>query len=100
MKDTTASKAGVDPRNYRETLLLQDLYYGEQNTYYQERVIWTLKEQPDYAEGDFDFMFLNIPMFLYMTEMSMDEVAWRYLLIRVKDPEDHALIDEIADALT
>ena len=55
---------------------------------------------PDYAEGEFDFMFLNIPMFLYMTEISMDEVAWRYLLIRVKDPEDHALIDEIADALT
>ena len=38
-------------------------------------------------------MVVNIPTFLQMTELDMDEVPWRFLLINVKDPDDHDLID-------
>ena len=38
-------------------------------------------------------MLINIPMFLHMADISMDEIDYDYLLINVHDPDDHALIN-------
>ena len=40
-------------------------------------------------------MLANVPSYLHMTEMFMDELPWRYILIRMKDPDDHATIDQM-----
>ena len=44
-------------------------------------------------------MMINIPMLCYMAEVDMDEIVWDYLLIRLKNPADHALVDEITNEL-
>ena len=41
MRSTTVADAAVDPNNYWETLLLENLNFGKTNTYYQKRVIWS-----------------------------------------------------------
>ena len=89
MKADNAKKTGVNPRNYKSTLLLQDIDYGKHNTYYQERVIWTLDLKPDYTCDTDDFMLINIPIYCHMAELDMDEFRWNFLLIRLKDPSDH-----------
>ena len=38
-------------------------------------------------------------MFCYMSGRTMDEINYRYLMIRMKDPKDHALIDQIGKEL-
>ena len=94
MMDYTATNSGIDPSNYWETLLLTNTGFNtNKNSYYQERVIWTTDLKPDWSEGGTDYMVVNIPTFLQMTELDMDEVPWRFLLINVKDPDDHDLID-------
>ena len=67
-------------------------------------MLWTTSQKPAWVEGGpvntegfvggtSSYMLLSVPSYLYMTELFMDEVPWRYLLIRMKDPDDHATID-------
>ena len=78
--------------------MLENVYYGEEDTYYEERIIWSTSKKADFTEGTFDNMLINIPMFLYMTELELDEITWDKLIIQVPDPSDTALIDELAAA--
>ena len=98
--DLTTKRFAVDVNDYRSTFLFQDLNYGEHDTYYQERVIFTVSQKPDFGTGGIDWFFLNLPIFSYMTEIPLDEIAYLYLIVRVTDPEDYDLIDAIANDFT
>ena len=72
--------------------------FGIYDTYYQRRVLWTTDGTPDYLSDDNDvvedrYAFVNIPTLLQVSQYTMDEILWDYLLIRVHDPEDTGLID-------
>jgi len=77
---------------------MENLNYGSNDTYYEERVIWTANT-PDFIQQDKktgkDWFLLNIPMFLHIADIPMEELTYAYLLVRVPDPEDTALIDDL-----
>ena len=98
MSDITAYRGGVDPSNYWETLLVQDLHCCKKNSYHQKRVIWTTSEKPAFTDGKKDeYMLTNIPVWLNMADFDLDNLPISKLLIRVHDSDDHALINELAD---
>ena len=80
----SAKQVSIDFSNYKSTLLISDLRYGAHDTYYQERVQWTTKHEPEWAIGLPDYMILNMPIFNHITETVVDEMAWLLLLIKVK----------------
>ena len=94
---TTADMVGVNPKNYKDLLLLIDYGFGEDpdaTDYYKSRVLWTGIGQPDWAVGIFT-LYMNIPYWVYITEITMDEFICLHLFIKVNDPDDHGLIDQI-----
>lgn len=73
---------------------------AKENLYYKQRVIFSLREEPDWAsDSGGDYMLVNLPNFCYWSERTMDDTHYRYLLIKMKDSKDHKLIDEIGKAL-
>ena len=42
---------------------------------------------------------MNMPMYAMMADCAMDELEYSRLMIRVDDPDDHAFIDQLAEAL-
>ena len=68
VRQTTIDKVGIDPSNYWDSLLLENTGYGNENTYYQKRAIWTTENKMEYTDGTtWDYMLVNIPTLLYMT---------------------------------
>ena len=70
---------------------------GSLSDYYAERVLFTRR-----MESDWDLknsLYVNFPMYNYMAQVTMDETMIRYLLIKVKDRENHTLIKKIAEEL-
>ena len=51
----------------------------------------------DIFSRDYSIM-IGLPQWLHMAELSMDETAMISLYIRLKDPDDHAMVDKIAEA--
>ena len=45
------------------------------------------------------FALINIPLYLQIQDQSMDEFTLQKVLIKVNDPDNHALIDTLVDAL-
>ena len=74
-------------------------YEDANSTYYQERVLFSLTSMPDYDSFSNDYtIMIGLPQWLHMAELSMDETAMVSLFIRLKDPDDHAMVDKIANA--
>ena len=63
--------------------------------YLAERVLWTTKTGSDW-DASLLSMYVNFPMYNYLAQIVMDETMMRYLLITVKDKENHTLIKKIA----
>ena len=74
---------------------MENIGFGKKNAFYLKRAIWSTENKMDYVDGKKDYMLINIPSFLYLTNIVMDEIIWEYLLIRMKDPDDHATIDAL-----
>ena len=66
-----------------------------QSDYLAERVLWTTKMKSDWDVSQRS-MYVNFPMYNYLAQIVMDETIMRYLLITVKDQENHTLIKKIA----
>ena len=81
-KRATAVK--VDLNNYKSLFVLEDLNFSDSSAYYEERVIWTTKEDPD-SIGFAGGLFYNVPNYLFMAELLMDDVTWSRLFIRLHD---------------
>ena len=63
-------------------------------------MIFSLYQQPDWASDEGGNYFLtSLPTFNYMSDQVMNETHYKYLMIRMKDPNDHKLIDKIGKAL-
>ena len=45
------------------------------------------------------FALINIPLYLQIQDQSMDEFTLQKVLIKVNDPDNHALIDTLVDDL-
>ena len=64
--DTIVSKWYMisDLDNYMSTILMKNTGYGRYNTYYQKRVLWTLKRAPDFQEAAPTIVdsYISIPM--------------------------------------
>ena len=43
---------------------------------------------------------MNIPYWVYITEITMDEFICLNLFIKLHDPDDHSLIDQMTKELT
>lgn len=71
--------------------------FGEQNVYYNKRVLWTIDRFVD--SGGKKATYTSIPTLLQTAQTSVDEILYKHLYIRVHDPEDYELIDEIGAAL-
>ena len=59
--------------------------------------MWTSANTPSYfnIDGVGDYLMMNIPQLSYIAEDDMDEIVYQYLWVRMSDPDDHDLIDEI-----
>ena len=80
-------------------MLIENINTGFNSTYYQERVLFSTVEMPDYANFRDDIpILISYPQWLKMTDMSLNQTAAYWLWININDPDDHALIDEIYDA--
>ena len=96
----SVADGNVDPHQFNSTLLMVNNDAAKENLYYKQRVIFSLREEPDWAsDSGGDYMLVNLPNFCYWSERDMDETHYKYLLIKMKDSKDHELIDEIGKAL-
>ena len=50
-----------DFRNYTQTLLLQNLEFGNYNVYYEKRVLWTVLRSPAWSTGANRVGYIEIP---------------------------------------
>ena len=88
-------------KNFKNTLKLDDMGYGKHGTKYRMRVIWTAKTIPFFAKRSSNdrSLIYNIPSFLHMAELDLDELPWKKIYIRMHDPSDTLLLEEIIGAL-
>ena len=52
--------------DYRQTLLMKNEGFGEQDVYYNKRVLWTLERTPNHATGHKTVSWVNIPTIAYL----------------------------------
>ena len=64
---------GYDWSNYKDTMLIENINTGFNSTFYQERVLFSTVEMPDYANYHDDIPILvSFPQWLKMTDMSLN----------------------------
>ena len=73
--------------------------WGLVSTSYEVRPIFTTKATPDFISTSGMYGLIQIPIYLQLSNASMDIMKWSQVLISVNDPDDHALIDEIIVSL-
>lgn len=78
--------------NYTQTLLMQNKYFGVQNTFYQKRVLWTLQRSPPFEQTK-HFGYVSVPILAQMAQISVDDILYDGLYISLHDSSDHSLID-------
>ena len=94
------SSANLDPSNFTSTILLVSNNVAKRNLFYRERIIWSLYQKPDWADDNGGNYFLvSLPTYNYMADLAMEENNYRYLMIRMKDPSNHGLINKIGKAI-
>ena len=87
---------GVDPSNYDDLAMIIYDNGGSQNANYKLRTLFTTKNWPEFCfSHTWMFALINIPLYLQIQNQVMDEFTLQKVLIKVDDPDDHALIDEI-----
>ena len=94
------SSANLDPSNFTSTILLVSNNVAKRNLFYRERIIWSLYQKADWADDNGGNYFLvSLPTYNYMADLAMEENNYRYLMIRMKDPSNHGLINKIGKAI-
>ena len=66
---------------------------------YKVRPLWTTKASPDFLSVGSRYGLIQIPLYLQMTDATMDQLILEKVIIAVNDPSDHAIIDEIVASL-
>ena len=58
-------------------------------------------EIPEFLSTDYttSYAFMDMHMFAFMSDTTMDGIQYSKLMVRVDDPDDHNVIDSIADKL-
>ena len=84
-------KHGVDPDNYEDVVMID--YYQDANraVNFLLRPIFTTTRKPDYIKFVLNtgpFGIIQIPLWLQITDSSMDELPLRKVLIQMHDPND------------
>ena len=73
--------------------------------WFQTRAAFTFDAQkralPEFISntGTSSYVFMDMHMFAFMSDTTMDGIQYSKLMIRVDDPDDHSLIDAIANKL-
>ena len=67
---------------------MKNLNFGEYDTYYLQRILWSLEHAPDYLRSHDKVGWVSIPTLLQISQKSMEDIKYSHLLIRVKDPTD------------
>lgn len=92
----------IDPDIYSNTFVFADYYHSYGNKGYKERALWSSADIPpfvDLIEDDYRFQLINLPVFMRMANVTMDDLTMSNLIIQMNDPEDHTTIDNLAAAL-
>ena len=93
----------IDTSNYSSTFLFEAIYPEYGNRAYQERLLWSLSQTPDFIDesstdgAELQYPFLNIPLYTRLVNIPMDTVDYKNLFIQLNDPNDHATVDSICD---
>ena len=67
---------------------------------YPMRGLWSVDGDPFFIDSYvFSWGQTNIPLFLRLTNCTMDDLALQKLIIRMNDPSDHNTIDRLSFAL-
>ena len=105
---TTKTKAHLfwaDPADYKSTMAVNFRHDAdtEENFTVPMRTLWTSKAVPSWAPvtGNFNsWGLMQIPYYSYLINIgTIEEVPLMGLAIRMKDPSDHATIDQIVSDL-
>lgn len=86
-------KVGVDPRNHQDTLLFENTNFDGYSTRMVQRPLFSIGHRPDYYTGNPNYIYMSLTMYSYLAETDFDEISYKYLLLRLKDPTDRALTD-------
>ena len=81
-----------------DTMLLINSKFGNQTDFYEQRILWSLAVNPDWAISTHN-MFVNLPIYNYISQTTMDETIMQNLLIKVKDPANVNFIQKLAEKL-
>ena len=87
-----------DMDDWSETLLVRNTDFSTHDVFYAMRLLWTITKKPDFAhaESHDNVGFISLPFYLQMTQLPMDSLYFYSLIISMHDPDDYALIDQIA----
>jgi hypothetical protein len=86
----------ADLSDYTETLILKNKGFGTYYGYFQKRVLWTLKRQPDWDGYENRVGYISIPTLAQIAQTTVAELTYSWLFIKVHDPTDTDLIDRMS----
>ena len=72
----------IDTSNYSSTFLFEAIYLEYGNRAYQERLLWSLSQTPDFVDEisidgvELQYPFLNIPLYTRLVNIPMDTVYY------------------------
>ena len=96
ISDQLLESIDVDPTDYTETILFETTNYGGYSTRMLQRPLFSIDHKPDYYIGKTDYVYMSLPMYSFFANKDLDDIPFKYLLIRLNDPTDKALSNQIA----
>ena len=73
---------------------------GKRQSFQVKRPLFTVKQTPAFVD-EYNFMFVSIPQYSFLSKRNIDDLRFKNLLVWVKDPENNRdLIDTIAAELS
>ena len=90
---------GIDLEDYNDVVMMIYQHRGIMPVSYDFRPLFTSKNNPDFLRGNKYYATMQFPMFCQITDATMDSNIYDIIYIKVNDPSDHALIDEIIQSL-
>ena len=85
--------AGANPAIYSDTFLFENTNYEGFSTHMLLRPLFSIGHRPDYYMGNKNYLYMSLTKYSYLAEKDLDEIPFKYLLIRLNDPSNHALTD-------
>ena len=96
------TESAFNLNNFRSTLKLENIGYGERSTKYRMRVLWTSDITPFYGYNQDDedrSSSCSFPTYLRMSQFTIDELPLRKAYVRLHDSNDIQLINEMISTL-